>query len=111
MTNPKVVRTKQRARSGNSILSFGLIVLMLIAVGLSLVYVRIKVEEVSLGYEISRNKKKTEELLKENRILQSEFMKLKSPEKLEQAATALGFKFPTQEDVIYMEKNKVVGNK
>ena len=111
MTNPKVVRTKERGHSGNSILSIGLIILILIAVGLSLIYIRIKVEELSLGYEISRNKRKTQELLKENRTLQSDFMKLKSPEKLERIAIDLGFKFPTQKDIIYIERNKVVGNK
>lgn len=109
MTSPSASRKKERKQSGNSILSTGVIVLIIIAIGLSLVYVRIKVEEVSLGYEISRNKKNTEDLLKENRILQSEFMKLKSPEKLEEVAAELGFKFPTQEDIIYIEKNKVVG--
>jgi cell division protein FtsL len=107
MANPKV-RSKER---GKSVLSLGLIVLILIAVGLSLVYVRIKAEELSLGYEISRNKKTTEDLLKENRTLHSEFMELKSPEKLEQIATDLGFKFPTHVDIIYIEKNKFVGNK
>jgi len=110
MTNTKV-SSKEREQSGKSILSIGLIVLILIVVGLSLVYVRIKVEELSLGYEISRNKKKTQDLLKENRTLQSDFMKLKSPQKLEQMAVELGFKFPTQQDIIYIEKNKVVGNK
>ncbi len=110
MTNSKV-RSKERGNSGKSVLSAGLIVLILIAVGLSLVYIRIKVEEVSLGYEISRNKKKTQDLLKENRTLQSEFMKLQSPGKLEQMAVELGFKFPTQKDIIYIEKNRVVGNK
>ena len=110
MTNQKV-RSGDREQSGKSILSLGLLVLILIAVGLSLVYVRIKVEELSLGYEISRNKKITQDLLKENRTLQSDFMKLKSPEKLERTAVELGFKFPTQEDIIYIEKNKVVGNK
>lgn len=109
MAKLKLTKRKQKKSSGNFMLSTGMIVLILIAVGLSLIYVRIKVEELSLGYEISRNKKKTEELLKENRILQSDFMKLTSPEKLEPLATELGFKFPTQEDIIYIEKNKVVG--
>ncbi len=103
-------RKKKIRESGSSILSTGIIILILIAIGLSLVYVRIKVEEVSLGYEISRNKKITEDLMKENRMLQSEFMRMKAPEKLEEAASELGFKFPTQEDIIYIEKNKVVGN-
>jgi len=105
----KASRKKERKQFGSSILSTGMIVLILIAIGLSLVYIRIKVEELSLGYEISRNKKKTEDLLKENRTLQSDFMTLKSPEKLEKSATQLGFKFPTQKDIIYIEKNKVVG--
>ena len=102
-------RKKVVKESRNSILSTGVIVLILIVITLSLVYVRIKVEEISLGYEISRNNKSTEDLLKENRLLQSEFMKLKSPEKLEKSAAELGFKFPTQQDIIYIEKNKVVG--
>ncbi|MGB2693348.1 MAG: hypothetical protein WBB48_04445 [Thermodesulfobacteriota bacterium] len=105
----KLSKKQERKQSSGSILSTGMIVLIIIAIGLSLVYVRIKVEELSLGYEISRNKKKTEDLLKENRTLQSEFMTLKSPEKLEKSGIALGFKFPTQEDIIYIEKNKVVG--
>ena len=109
MAIQKVSKKQERRQSGNFILSTGMIVLILIVVGLSLVYVRIKVEELSLGYEISRNKKKTEDLLKENRMLQSDFMKLKSPEKLEKSAIELGFKFPTQEDIIFIEKNKVVG--
>ena len=105
----KKSRKKGIKESKDSILSTGIIVLILIVIGLSLIYVRIKVEEISLGYEISRNNKNTEDLLKENRILQSEFMKLKAPEKLEEAASDLGFKFPTQQDIIYIEKNKVVG--
>ncbi len=109
MAHKLASRKKKIKESRNSFLSTGIIILILIAIGLSLIYVRIKVEEVSLGYEISRNKKTTEDLLKENRILQSEFMKLKAPEKLEEAASELGFKFPTQEDIIYIEKNKVVG--
>jgi len=109
MAIQKVSKKQERKQSGNFILSTGIIVLILIVVGLSLVYVRIKAEELSLGYEISRNKKKTEDLLKENRMLQSDFMKLKSPEKLEKSAIELGFKFPTQEDIIFIEKNKVVG--
>lgn len=102
-------RKKVVKQSRDSVLSTGIIVLILIVIALSLVYVRIKVEEISLGYEISRNNKATEDLLKENRILQSDFMKLKAPEKLEEAASELGFKFPTQKDIIYIEKNKVVG--
>jgi uncharacterized protein YlxW (UPF0749 family) len=109
MKKLKAFRKKEKSEAGNFVLSAGMIFLILISIGLSLVYVRIKVEELSLGYEISRNKKITEDLLKENRILQSEFMKLESPEKLESAAIELGFKFPTQEDIIYIENNRVVG--
>lgn len=109
MKKLKSVRKKEKSRSENFVLSSGMIFLIFISIALSLVYVRIKVEELSLGYEISRNKKNTQDLLKENRILQSEFMKLQSPEKLEGAAIELGFKFPTQEDIIYIEKNRVVG--
>lgn len=109
MKNLKKLRKKEKVKSGSFTLSTGMIIIIAISIVLSLVYVRIKVEEISLGYEISRNKKKTEDLLKENRTLNSEFMKLKAPEKLEASALELGFKFPTQEDIIYIEKNRVVG--
>lgn len=109
MKNLKKLKKKEKTKSGNFTLSTGMIIIIAISIVLSLVYVRIKVEEISLGYEISRNKKKTEDLLKENRILNSEFMKLKAPEKLETSAIELGFKFPTQQDIIYIEKNRVVG--
>ena len=109
MKNLKKLRKKEKTKSGGFTLSTGMIIIIVLSILLSLVYVRIKVEEISLGYEISRNKKKTEDLLKENRILNSDFMKLTSHEKLEQTATELGFKFPTQEDIIYIEENRVVG--
>ncbi len=36
-------------------------------------------------------------------------MKLKSPKRVEKIARELGFKFPTQDDVIYIEQPTVVG--
>ena len=86
-------------------------ILVLIAVALALFYVRFKVEELRVGYEISNNNKHMNELLKEKRILQSEFMQAKSPDRLESIALQMGFKYPTQEDIIYIENKTVADSK
>jgi hypothetical protein len=38
-------------------------------------------------------------------------MKLKSPERVESIAEELGFRFPTQEDLIYIEEKTVIGER
>ena len=111
MAHVKVLGSREKEKSEKTGLSTGFVIIVLIAVALSLFYVRFKVEELRLGYDISRNNKQTNELLKEKRILQSEFMKGKSPDKLEQAALEMGFKYPTQEDIIYVEETTVADSK
>jgi cell division protein FtsL len=83
----------------------------LFAVFFALVYITIKVEAVKTGYEISANKSIEEETLRQNLILRAEFMKLKSPERVEHIAEEMGFRFPTQEDIIYIEENTVIGER
>ncbi len=91
--------------------SAGFLIPVVLVLCLALVYVRIKVETIKLGYDISTNKKQEEETLKKNLALQAEFMALKSPTRIEYLARGLGFKFPTQEDVIYIKENTVVGER
>jgi len=107
MAHVKALGQREKEKSEKTTVSTGFVILVLIAVALALFYVRFKVEELRVGYEISRNNKHTNELLKEKRILQSEFMKAKSPDRLEQIALEMGFKYPTQEDIIYVEQNPV----
>lgn len=87
------------------------IVLLVIISVISILYVRIKVEHVRIGYEISRNNKMEKSLIKERQDLRAQFMKLKSPERLELIADKLGFKYPTQNDIFYIEKATIVGKK
>ena len=87
------------------------IVLLVIISVISILYVRIKVEHVKIGYEISRNNKLEKSLIKERQDLRAQFMKLKSPERLELIADKLGFKYPTQNDIFYIEKATIVGQK
>ena len=87
------------------------IVLLVIISVISILYVRIKVEHVKIGYEISRNNKLEKSLIKERQDLRAQFMKLKSPERLELIADKLGFKYPTQNDIFYIEKATLVGQK
>ncbi|HSC34213.1 MAG TPA: hypothetical protein VLG45_02980 [Thermodesulfobacteriota bacterium] len=107
-----VSREKEKSeRSERTGLSTGFVILVLIALVLALFYVRFKVEELRVGYEISRNNREANELLKQKRILQSEFMRAKSLDRLEHAAIEMGFKYPTQEDIIYVEETTVADGK
>lgn len=93
------------------IASVKLIVILLIALVCSLGYVRIKAEQIRLGYEISSNSLVERDLIRKRQNLQALYIQLKSPERLEYIARNRGFKFPTQNDVIFVEQpTTVVGN-
>lgn len=109
MGHAKVLPSRHKVKSEKTTVSTGFIILAVIAVALALFYVRFKVEELRIGYEISRNNRQTKELLREKRILQSRYMSAKSPDRLEKAALEMGFKYPTQEDIIYMEEKPAGG--
>lgn len=111
MAHVKALGSREKAKPERVGISTGFVILVLIALALALFYVRFKVEELRIGYEISRNNKQTNELLKEKRILQSEFMRAKSPDRLEKTALEMGFKYPTQEDIIYVEQTTVADGK
>ncbi len=87
------------------------IILLVIISVISILYVRIKVEHVRIGYEISKNNRQEKSLIQERQNLRAKFMKLKSPERLELIADKLGFKYPTQNDIFYIEKATIVGQK
>ena len=104
-------RYGKSVRNGNSeLLKTEYIILFLIIVFFSLGFVRVKVEQIKVGYEISENSKLEKELLQKKQNLKAEYMQLKSPERMEYLAENLGFKFPTQDDVIFVETATVVGN-
>lgn len=111
MANAGTLGARRRIKKVKTAVSSGLILIVILVVALALVYLRIKVEGIRLGYEISWNKKETKELLKENQILRSEFMTSISPDSLESAAIELGFKFPTQRDIVYIEQKQIVSDK
>lgn len=90
-------------------LSLKSIILILITLTLSLGYVRIKLEQVKIGYVISENNKVEKFLVQEREILRAKFTKLKSPKNLESLAENLGFKFPNQNDIFFVEKATIVG--
>lgn len=108
MGHARALTSREKVKSERPAISTWHIILILIVVALALFYVRFKVEGIRIGYDISRNNKAANELLREKRILQSELMMAKSPDKLEVVALELGFKYPTQEDTIYINDTKVV---
>lgn len=102
---------RKKSNWGKTFISSRFLIMVCFTVILALAYVHIKVEGVKLGYDISANKRKEETMLKKNLILKAEFMELKSPGRIEAMVRDLGFKFPTQEDVIYVEEKTVVGER
>jgi cell division protein FtsL len=109
MTGTKNIRMKGKSNSDKNFFSFKFFFICLLVICTALLYVRIKVETIKFGYEISLNKKKEEQLLKENHLLHAECMELKSPARIEDIAREFGFRFPTQEDVIYIKEKTVIG--
>ena len=105
------VGARRKSNFDKVILSTRFLVIVALTVSMALAYIHIKVRATKLGYEISVNKDRKDELFKENLFLEAEFMKLKSPERIEYLARELGFKFPTQEDVIYIKGRTIVGER
>ena len=108
MAKTGALGARQKIRKARKAVSWGLILLVVAALVIALGYIRIKAEGIRLGYEISWNRKDTKELLKENEMLRSEFMKAISAESLEETAIELGFKFPTQEDIVFVEQKQIL---
>ena len=78
---------------------------------LSLGYVRIKVEQIKIGYKISENNKIEKKLIQNRQSLRAKLTELKAPIRLENLAVDLGFKFPTQDDIFFVEKTTIVGTR
>lgn len=111
MSKRGTLGARQKIKKAKKTVSGGLLLLVVLSVALALGYLRIKAEGIRLGYEISWNKKETKELLKENQMLKSEFMKAISADSLEGTAMELGFKFPTQQDIVYIEQKHILSDK
>lgn len=93
------------------IFSTKFVVFVVFTILLFLGYLRISLEGTKLGYEISVNKKTEDEITNQKSFLEAEYMRLRSPQRIEDLARELGFKYPTQDDVLYIEHATVVGEK
>lgn len=98
-------KNKKSSFSALTVVGFSIFLVFLLA------YVGVKIEQVKTGYEISENKKIEEGLMKDKQTYIAELMKLKSPDRLEVSAKRLGFKLPTHEDVVYVERATLVGKR
>ncbi|NIP30842.1 MAG: hypothetical protein GTO02_13320 [Candidatus Dadabacteria bacterium] len=101
-------KKKKNKKNSFSILTVVIFTLFLV---ISLSYVRIKIEQIKIGYEISKNKRSEQSLLKERQLAKANLMKLKSLDRLEPYARNMGFKFPTHDDVVFIDKVTVVGKR
>jgi cell division protein FtsL len=93
------------------IFSTKFVIFVVFTIMLFLGYLRISLEGTKLGYEISVNKKAEDEIKNEKSFLEAQYVTLRSPQRIEDLARNLGFKYPTQDDVFYREKATVVGEK
>lgn len=84
---------------------------LIIGLFLALGYLRIKGEEIRLGYKISQNRSEVRKLTKEINALNAEYVVLKRPSRIGKKALAYGFKFPTQDDIIYVDRAVLVGER
>lgn len=109
MTEARYIKIKGKPNSDKNFFSLRFFFLCLLVICIALLHVRIKVETIKFGYEISETTKKEEHLLRENLLLQAECMELKSPARIEGIARESGFRFPTQDDVIYIREKTVIG--
>lgn len=96
-------------KKNSKVLSIKSMILIISILVLSLGYVRIKVEQIKIGYKISENNKVEKKLIQNRQELRAQLMELKSPIRLEKLALNLGFKFPTPDDIIFVDKTTIVG--
>ena len=88
-----------------------IILLAIISLVFLITFVKIKVDQINIGYGISENNKTEKSLIQERQRLMTELSKLKSPNRLEIIADRLGFRFPTQSDIFHIEKVTIVSNR
>ena len=101
---------RKKTKKENSFSLFTTFIFILFLV-ISLSYVRLKIEQIKVGYEISKNKKTEQKLLQEKQLARANLMQFKSLDRLEPYAKNMGFKFPTQNDVVFIDKVAVVGKR
>jgi cell division protein FtsL len=107
-----MTRTRRgKSRLEKFIFSTKFVIFVVFTIMLFLGYLRISLEGTKFGYEIAVNKKMEDEIKDERSVLEAEYMRLKSPQRIENLARELGFKYPTQDDVLYMEHATIVGEK
>lgn len=82
-------------------LIFPILVFLVAIVVTLLFFLWSRLETVKLGYEISRENKKTIELLNENKSLRLQVVDLKSPERIERLASErLGLVYPRERQIV-----------
>lgn len=77
----------------------------------AITFVKLRVDQLDVGYTISENTKREKSLVQERQKLRAELSNLQSPHKLEIIANNLGFKYPSQNDIFYMERATIVSHR
>ena len=78
--------------------------LLAVCVLLALLYVWTRVQVIQLGYEVSRVRKETTELMQQRDMLESEVAQQKAPERLSKvAAEKFGMRLPNGDEVVIVQ--------
>lgn len=81
-----------------------IIILFVIAMGFSLLFVWTRIRVIQLGYEVSRMRKATADLLEQKNLLEAEVASLRSPERIEKIAREhFGMRLPQGNEIIFVE--------
>ncbi|GMR04771.1 MAG: hypothetical protein BMS9Abin23_0678 [Thermodesulfobacteriota bacterium] len=99
------VLTSQEVKARRNLRDMGFlytaVLVSFVLIGVLFIFIWCRLTVVSTGYEISRANAQRNVLLEKNRRLRVEFMKLKSPERIERIATReLGLVHPTGRQII-----------
>lgn len=97
LTSQKV-KVKRDPRDSGFLVMAAAGVVVLVAVAFVFLWSRLTV--VNLGYEISAANSKRASLIEKNKRLRVEYMRLKSPERIERMATEMGLVYPGRDQIV-----------
>ena len=109
LAGPAGRRARRRATAGHNPRDMRFIATSLLAslalMGVLFLYIWCRLTVVGMGYEISRANMERNALMEQNRRLKIEFLRLKSPERIERiAGTELGLVHPGERQIVRVER-------
>jgi cell division protein FtsL len=81
--------------------------LIFIIIGAALIFVWTRIQVIQLGYEVSKLRKETTDLLEQKAKLEAEVAALRAPQRLEGYATSLfGMRLPLGDEIVIVDETE-----